>query len=159
MSDVINKYLIVRVSDNYYAIDIFDIQSIIEYKTPARMVGSPEEVLGLINHFDKLWSVIDLKKFYHKDFINVQLNEDGIPTEMSRSCKIILLFDQKNGLLVEEASRTESIYTKDIKKVEIEGKEYSVIDMNGELACIVNLAEILRKDVAEEIDVEIEVVA
>jgi Chemotaxis signal transduction protein len=159
MSDVINKYLIVRVSDNYYAIDIFDIQSIVEYKQPTRLIGSPEEVLGLINHFDKLWSVIDLKKFYHKDFINVQLNEDGVPTEQSRGCKTILLFDQKNGLLVEEASRTENVEANDIKKVEIEGKEYSVINMNGQLACIINLAEILRKEIVAENEEKVEVVA
>ncbi len=156
MSDVINKYLIVRVSDNYYAIDIFDIQSIIEYKQPTRMIGASEEVLGLINHFDKLWSVIDLKKFYHKDFINVELNEEGVTTEESRSCKIILLFDQKNGLLVEEASRTESISCNEIKTVEVDGKEYSMINMNGELACIINLAEILTRQTIEEDEIKIE---
>lgn len=139
-----SEYLIIKVNDISYAIDIFDIQSIIEYKPSTRIVGSPEEVLGLIHHLDKLWSVIDLKKVYHKEFIDIELGENGNTIESSRSSKIILLIDQKNGLLIEEILGIETVDVSDIKMVEIEKKAYYVININGDIACIIDLASIIR---------------
>lgn len=138
---MVKEFLISKVEDNYFAIDIFNIEQIVKYESSTRIVGSPSSMIGVSSIFNKLWNIVDLQHLFYRKF--TLGNKEQINSDVES--KVILLRDKDIGLLVEEVFSIEKVNEEDIKTVELKSVKQNVINLPNILASIVSLDDIFNK--------------
>src|SRR5690554_585746 len=94
------QYVIFKLNNEEYAIDIMNVKEISEYIEPIKVPNSPDFVEGIINYRDHVVPVINL----HEKF-------DISPCSVTSDTRIIIfaLNNKQIGLLVDDASQVLTI--------------------------------------------------
>ncbi|MBC7087526.1 MAG: purine-binding chemotaxis protein CheW [Tissierellales bacterium] len=149
------QYIIFILNNQRYAIDISNIDRIIDFSEPKKIPETYDYVLGVINYDDKILPIIDLtKKLY------------GINIRFSLKNKVIVTMWKSRmlGFLVEDI---EGIERFDSKQVELNHEQYEIskkyingfIKTEDDIIIILNIQklfdyeqEIELLDIEEKID-------
>lgn len=90
------QYVIFKLNDNEYGIDIMNVKEIIEYTDCSEVPNSPDFIKGIINYRGDIVPVIDLHKKFNISSTSITDNTRFI---------IFGLEDKQIGLLVDDASQ------------------------------------------------------
>jgi len=149
------QYIVFILNNQRYAIDISNIDRIIDFSEPKKIPETYDYVLGVINYDDKILPIIDLtKKLY------------GINIRFSLKNKVIVTMWKSRmlGFLVEDI---EGIERFDSKQVELNHEQYEIskkyingfIKTEDDIIIILNIQklfdyeqEIELLDIEEKID-------
>lgn len=91
------QYIVFKLNDNEFGINIMEIREIIPYKASTSVPDTPKFIEGILNHRDDVIPIINLKE-------RLKLG-DFTPDNDSRIL-IITLNGRDVGFLVDEASQT-----------------------------------------------------
>lgn len=99
------KFVIFKMDEEYYGIDIANVKSIERIQYFARVPNAPKYVKGVINLRGEVVPVLDLR-----------LRFDLAPREVDSNSRIIIVFvnDLEIGLLVDSSSEVIEISSEDI---------------------------------------------
>lgn len=99
------KYVIFKMDEEYYGIDITNVKSIERIQYFARVPNAPKYVKGVINLRGEVVPILDLR-----------LRFDLAPREVDSNSRIIIVFvnDLEIGLLVDSSSEVIEISSEDI---------------------------------------------
>lgn len=138
-----HSFVVFRIGDEEYAVEIERVQGIIRYETPTPVPRSPDVVQGVINMRGRVIPVVDLSR---------RLSGVGFtPTETSR----IVVADGAAGTLglaVDEANEVASIPASDIQpapegalSADTIGAFSGVVEREGRLVIVLDLDEAVPK--------------
>ncbi|MCB1174110.1 MAG: purine-binding chemotaxis protein CheW [Leptospiraceae bacterium] len=134
------QFLLFRVQNRYYGIDILEIHEILKPVPVTRLPNVRPDVLGVINLRGNIIPVIDL----HKKFFDQY-------TELNPGCRIIVgtCEDKNIGLLVAGISEVARIHAENLEARDMEGVSArhirAVGRSNDKVFLIINLAVLYQK--------------
>lgn len=95
------QYVVFRINSEEFGIDIINIQEIYRYQQITNLPQTAEHIEGVINYRGNIIPIMDIRKKFN-------LGGESIVTDDTRII-IILMDEQKMGLLVDEVSQTVKI--------------------------------------------------
>lgn len=144
-----NQFVAFKLNDEYYGIDINNVQTIERIMSFTRVPNAPEYVKGVINLRGEVVPVIDLRKRFN--FKTKEIDKDSRIIIVSHNEIIV-------GLLVDSSSEVIQLGKKDIDNPPNVGEDTSQKFVNGigkkdeRLIMLLDLKELLKlNDSNEEI--------
>lgn len=136
----VNKVVIFKIEDEEYAVDIMQIERILDYTEPTKIPEAPPFVKGIIKYQEKILPIIDLKTRMH-----LEKYDD------SNDHKIIVVKnkDRYIGLIVEMVSEVidisnESIEeTPEIIKCVLNDYVYGIVKLNDRIIILLDTDKII----------------
>ncbi len=134
------QFVIFKLGEQNYCVDIMDIGGITEYKESTKIPESPYFVEGVINLRGSVIPIINLKKRF------------GIAEERkAEDCRVVLynMNGTQIGFLVDEANQVIKLNSEDIDPTPeiIKGEDKHYIDgmgkMGEQIVIVINFAKIL----------------
>lgn len=147
MSNINNemKYVVFKIDDEYYGIDINNVKSIERIQDFTRVPNGPPYVKGVINLRGEVVPVIDLRMRF-----------ELTPRELDSNSRIIIVFinDIQIGLLVDSSSEVLEIKTEDVDSPPIVKENISenfingIGKQNGNLIILIDIEKVVgHKDI------------
>ncbi len=142
------KILVFRISDEYYATNIIEVERILGYEKTTKIPDSPQFVEGVINYESSILPIISLTKIFK------------LPSsEIGEESKIIVAKqnNSKIGLIVDFVSEVKDIGLDNIEDApKIIGgisKRYinGLIKMDGKIIIYLNISAILTDEEKKQI--------
>ncbi|MBM7614840.1 chemotaxis protein CheW [Alkaliphilus hydrothermalis] len=99
------QYVIFKLEKEEYGVDIMHVKEISEFKESMKVPNSPRFIDGLVNYRGVVTPIINLRKKFNLDLVEVSSNTRII---------IIYLNDKQVGFLVDDASQVLTIDQKDV---------------------------------------------
>ncbi|SCG83427.1 purine-binding chemotaxis protein CheW [Proteiniborus sp. DW1] len=134
------KYVVFKMDEEHYGIDIANVKSIERMQYFARVPNSPEYVKGVINLRGEVVPVIDLR-------LRFELSQK----EVDSNSRIIIVFvnDLEIGLLVDSSSEVMEINSKEIdnppavKDSVMEGFIKGIGKKDGKLIILIDIEQVI----------------
>ncbi len=99
------QYVIFKLDKEEYGVDIMHVKEISEYKESMKVPNVPKFIDGIVNYRGVVTPVINLRKKFNLDLIDINSNTRII---------IIYLAGKQVGFLVDDASQVLTIDQKDV---------------------------------------------
>ncbi len=136
-----NKYVIFKLSDEYYGLSIDNVISIEKPSQSTRIPNAPDYIKGVINLRGEVIPVIDLRKKLEME-----------PKEIDRNSRIIIVSSDEifAGLIVDTSSEVLEINKEDIDKPPTNENDEYIDYINGigktkdRLVILLDLTKILE---------------
>lgn len=137
------KVLIFKINNQYYAIDIKEVERILGYEVPINLPDSPKFIEGIINYEGNVLPVMSIAKKFN------------IPENNNRkNTKIIVIKEHQNkiGVIVDVVLEVKDIYLKDIEKIPEIVSEVSkryiegLIKLENKIIILLKLSKILTDE-------------
>lgn len=137
------KVLIFKINNQYYAIDIKEVERILGYEVPTNLPDSPKFIEGIINYEGNVLPVMSIAKKFN------------IPENNNRkNTKIIVIKEHQNkiGVIVDVVLEVKDIYLKDIEKIPEIVSEVSkryiegLIKLENKIIILLKLSKILTDE-------------
>ncbi|MCB2294268.1 chemotaxis protein CheW [Clostridium algoriphilum] len=134
------KILVFKISDEYYATNIIEVERILGYEKTTKIPDSPEFVEGVINYENNILPIISLSKIFK------------LPSSVVGEESKIIVAKQNNGkigIIVDFVSEVKDIQTNNIEESPkiIRGisKRYikGLIKIDGKIIIYLNISAIL----------------
>ncbi|MTI69514.1 MAG: purine-binding chemotaxis protein CheW [Firmicutes bacterium] len=114
-----NKVVILKTQDRKYAIDVYNVERILEYTKPKALPETSEHIIGIMSYEESILPVIDLNK---------RLYKEGYLDTGDNKIVVIIWEDHRLGLMVDDVLEIkdieeDKIHKKDSVNTEIK-KEY-----------------------------------
>lgn len=137
------KVLVFKISGEYYATNIVEVERILGYKESTKVPDSPEFVEGVINYESNILPIISLSKIFKL-----------LPAEMGEESKIIVAKQNNSriGIIVDFVSEVKDVSLDDIEdSPKIIGgisKRYikGLIKIDGKIIIYLNISAILTEE-------------
>lgn len=137
------KVLVFKISGEYYATNIVEVERILGYKESTKVPDSPEFVEGVINYESNILPIISLSKIFKL-----------LPAEMGEESKIIVAKQNNSriGIIVDFVSEVKDVSLDDIEdSPKIIGgisKKYikGLIKIDGKIIIYLNISAILTEE-------------
>jgi len=137
------KILIFSINGELYAVNIMEVERILEYEKSTKIPDSPQFVEGVINYEDKILPVIALSKRFNLPLAEVQAETKIIVVKQDHS---------KIGIIVDFVSEVKDIGVDNIEESPeiIAGisKRYikGLIKSDGKIVIYLNMSAILTEE-------------
>jgi len=147
MSD--RQYVIFKLGDEKYGVDISNVGGITEFSTITKVPNAPQYIEGMINLRGDIIPIINLKTRFN------------IPVTEGDTDPRIIVYNTKDrdiGFIVDDASQVLRLEGKDIDPAPsiITGKDRQFIDgvgkYEGEIIVLLDFEKILSDDETEELE-------
>ncbi|QQY78783.1 purine-binding chemotaxis protein CheW [Keratinibaculum paraultunense] len=145
-----NQYVVFKLDENEFGIDIMNVKEIIPYQEPVHVPNTPDFVEGIINYRGNVIPVINLRERFDMDVKQITKDTRII---------VITLKEKEVGFIVDEASQTIRLNEEQIDPAPgiIAGIEKRYITGIGKvdenrLIILLDLKEILTDEEKNEIE-------
>ncbi|MTI65752.1 MAG: purine-binding chemotaxis protein CheW [Firmicutes bacterium] len=106
-----NKVVILKTQDRKYAIDVYNVERILEYTKPKALPETSEHIIGIMSYEESILPVIDLNK---------RLYKEGYLDTGENKIVVIIWEDHRLGLMVDDVLEIKDIEEDKIhKKAEV----------------------------------------
>lgn len=99
------QFVIFKLADEAYGIDIMKVQEITDFKDPTNVPDAPDYIYGVINLRGNIVPIIDLKK---------RLNIQSTDEKEAERIVIVNIKDTQVGVLVDDASQVLTLTSEQI---------------------------------------------
>lgn len=145
MSNKEMKILIFLINDEYFGIDIMEVERILSFSPLTEIPDSPNFIEGVINYEGSILPIINLKKkFSMKNLIGSNEDETKIIVSKQDQCKYGVMVDlvsEVKDISMDIVEETPEI-VKGISERYIKG----LIKLNDKIVILLNLNTILTDD-------------
>lgn len=147
-ADLVLQWVTFRLQEETYGINVMQVQEVLRYTEIARVPGSPDYVLGIINLRGNVVTVIDTRARF------------GLPpAEVSDNTRIVIIEAEKQviGILVDSVAEVVYLKQSEIDNAPNVGTDESarfiqgVANREGELLILVDLNKMLNDEEWDEI--------
>ncbi|MDF2546996.1 chemotaxis protein CheW [Anaerosolibacter sp.] len=142
------QYVIFKLGNEEYGVDIMNVKEISEYKQSVKVPNTPKFVDGIINLRGDITPIINLKKRFNLDEASIDSDTRII---------VINIKNRQVGFVVDEASQVLRLSEEDIEPAPelVTGvdKKYiiGVGKLKDRIVLLLNLEEVLSEDEKEKI--------
>jgi len=143
-----NQYVIFKLNNEEYGVDIKNVQEITEYKDCASIPNTPKFIVGMINIRGSITPIISLKKRFNLD------NEDEFKEER---IIIINIKGKQVGFIVDDASQVLTLTEQQIEDppemIMDRSEDYivGIAKVEKKIILLLDLEKVLSKEEKQEI--------